>query len=530
MFAAPTVARKTLLRFITCGSVDDGKSTLIGRLLYDAGLVPDDQLETLQADSLKQGLGSALDMSLLVDGLQAEREQGITIDVAYRYFSTPTRSFIVADTPGHEQYTRNMATGASTADLAILLVDARKGLLTQTRRHSLIVSMLGVRQVILAVNKMDLVGYSSDVFDAIETEYRSFAATLGFDRIDCVPVSARDGDNIVNPTGTMAWYDGLPLIEQLERAEIEPGRQRQPFRMPVQWVNRPDADFRGFAGFVAGGSIRPGDEVSVLPAGTRSRVAAIVVQDGSLDQAVAGQSITLTLEDEIDISRGDVIVGAGTPPLVADALRARILWLSTDAMASGRVYALKIGARTAMATLRAPDSVIDINTGVARAQASLALNEIGTLDVMLDRAMVFDAYRDSRDMGGFILMDRISNDTVAMGLAEAAVARPDRLVAGDPDEAASLASLEGIATPSGGFSALGPVPRKKPWRSVAHAISWRITGSLATFLLALVITGSVAVAATIAGAELLTKIVLRALHERLWNRLRIGYQDGRPDD
>ena len=522
----PLALDKTLLRFITCGSVDDGKSTLIGRMLYDAGLVPDDQLEILDSDSRKHGTdGANLDFSLLVDGLAAEREQGITIDVAYRYFSTAKRKFVVADTPGHEQYTRNMATGASTADLAILLIDARKGLLTQTRRHSLIVSMLGVKHVILAVNKMDLTEFSPFIFNAIEAEFRSFAGNLGFSSIACVPVSARGGDNVVNQSASMPWYKGSPLLSLLEDIDVETGATDQAFRFPVQWVNRPNLDFRGFSGYVAGGSIKPGDRIRALPSGVESTIERIVTYDGDLDLAVAGQSVTLTLKDEIDVSRGDLLAGVKSPPIVSSALRVRILWLSPAPLAPGRVYLLKIGPRIAHATLAIPEAVIDINTGASAKQASLALNEIGVTTVNLDRAIAFDTYETNRETGGFILIDRITNDTVGMGLIDASVAAKalDRGGStGYPSSEESLGSLEGISQPETGFAAVITRPREKSWRSLAKAVSWRATGSLDTFVLAWAFSGNVSLAAAIGGTEVLTKIVLYYGHERLWSRLKIG--------
>ena len=522
----PAPDGKTLLRFITCGSVDDGKSTLIGRMLFEAGLVPDDQLETLVGESRKHGTdGDNLDFSLLVDGLAAEREQGITIDVAYRYFATARRKFIVADTPGHEQYTRNMATGASTADLAILLVDARKGLLTQTRRHSHIVSMLGVKHVILAVNKMDLVDYSPFIFNAIETEFRAFASDLGFSSIACIPVSARAGENVVTQSGKMPWYTRQPLLSLLETIDADEDQASKPFRMSIQWVNRPNLDFRGFSGFIASGSIRPGDAIAVLPSGFKSTVERIVTYDGDRQQAVAGQSVTLTLKDEIDISRGDVLSGESDTPSCSSALVAKILWLSQVEMAAGKVYILKIGARTVLATLSTPRAVIDINSGLSSAQPGLALNEIGVIDVNLDRVIAFDAYRQNRDMGGFILIDRISNDTVAMGLIESAGA-PVRIDAGMgsgyPHAAESLGSLDGIVAPQGGLAAIITEPKEKPWRSLAKAVSWRMTGSIDTFVLAYLFSGNMTLAASIGGTEVLTKIALYYFHERVWSRLKIG--------
>ena len=518
---APLIFEKTLLRFITCGSVDDGKSTLIGRMLYEAGLVPEDQLETLVLESRKHGTnGEKLDFSLLVDGLAAEREQGITIDVAYRYFSTARRKFIVADTPGHEQYTRNMATGASTADLAILLVDARKGLLTQTRRHSLIVSMLGVKHIVLAVNKMDLVEYSPFIFNAIENEFRTFASGLGFTSITCIPVSAREGDNVVKVSHAMGWYKGASLLSILETIDEGGSEVDSPFRLSVQWVNRPNLDFRGFSGFISSGTIKPGDRIKALPSGVESAVERIVTYDGDLDEALAGQSVTLTLKDEIDISRGDIISTLDEPPRIASALRARILWLSQQQMVPGRVYILKIGPRSAAATVSVPETVIDINTGRSAPKPTLTLNEIGVATVSLDRAVAFDSYQQSRETGGFILIDRISNDTVAMGLIETGVAPVDRgdYLAAD----GSLGSLEGISTPEDGLAALIVEPRELPWRSLAKAVSWRSIGSIATFILAWIITGSAALAAAIGATEVVIKILLYYFHERIWARLKIG--------
>ncbi len=522
--SSPHPKFKTLLRFITCGSVDDGKSTLIGRMLYDAKLIADDQLETLETESKKHGTDAGqLDFSLLVDGLAAEREQGITIDVAYRYFSTLNRSFIVADTPGHEQYTRNMATGASTADLAVLLIDARKGLLTQTRRHSLIVSMLGVKHVVLAVNKMDLVDFSPFIFNAIEAEFRSFSENLGFTSITCIPVSARGGDNIVDPSANTTWYKGKPLLEYLENIDTSAPVNATGFRLPVQWVNRPNLDFRGFSGFIAGGSVKVGDRIKVQPSGVESTVKSIVTYNDELEEACAGQSITLTLNSEIDISRGDVITSIEQPPVISSALKARLLWLSNQSLSAGRVYMLKIGARTVLATISEPESAIDINSGASHPQPSLALNEIGLARVSLDRAIAFDLYKDNRETGGFILIDRISNDTVAVGLIEATASLSDsKQGSGYPNDGASLGSLEGIDAPQGGLAALITEPKDKPWRSLAKAISWRITGSVDTFVIAYLFSGNVKLAASIGATEVLTKIILYYFHERIWGRLKAG--------
>jgi bifunctional enzyme CysN/CysC len=419
----------SLLRFITCGSVDDGKSTLIGRLLYEAGLLYDDQLAALEADSRKVGTqGGDLDFALLLDGLMAEREQGITIDVAYRFFSTDKRKFIVADTPGHEQYTRNMVTGASTADAAILLVDAGKGLLPQTRRHSYLASLLGIRHVVLAVNKMDLVGYAHPTFAAIESDYRAFAAQIGLEDVRCIPVAALHGDNVVSLSARMPWYQGPTVLGYLETVEIDHARlERAPFRMPVQWVNRPHADFRGFAGLVAGGTVRPGDRVRVLPSGRESRVARLAAADGDLAQAVPGQSITLVLADEIDVSRGDVIAAADSPAGVADQFEATVVWMSDQPMLPGRPYWLKIGAKTVGATVSHLKYRVNVNTLEHLAAKRLGLNEIGVGNLALDRPIAFDAYRDNRDTGGFILIDRLTNHTVGAGMLHFALRRSQNI-------------------------------------------------------------------------------------------------------
>ena len=420
--------KKSMLRFITCGSVDDGKSTLIGRLLYDSKLVFEDHLAALEADSKKVGTqGGELDFALLVDGLAAEREQGITIDVAYRFFSTERRKFIVADTPGHEQYTRNMVTGASTADLAVVLIDARKGVLTQTRRHSFLVSLLGIRHVVVAINKIDLVDYSQDVFDAIEADYREFAAQVGLDDVVCIPISALKGDNITEHGEQMPWYTGPTLIEHLETVQVDDEVQSLPFRLPVQWVNRPDLDFRGFSGQIAGGRVRPGDPVRILPAGRSSTIDRIVTFDGDLDEAVAGQSITLTLTDEVDVSRGDVIVAASAPPAVADQFEAHIIWMDDQEMLPGRPYLLKVGARTVSATLAQPKFKVNVNTLEQVAARTLELNEIGVCNINLDRPIPFDPYVENRNMGGFILIDRFTNSTVAAGLLHFALRRSDNV-------------------------------------------------------------------------------------------------------
>ena len=420
--------QKSLLRFITCGSVDDGKSTLIGRLLYESKMIFEDQLTALEADSKKVGTqGGELDFALLVDGLAAEREQGITIDVAYRFFSTDRRKFIVADTPGHEQYTRNMVTGASTADVAVILIDARKGVLTQTRRHSYIVSLLGIRHVVLAINKMDLVGYSQQAFDSIVAEYRDFAAQIGLDNIVPVPLSALRGDNMLERSLETPWYQGPTLMEYLESVEIEDDLQSRPFRLPVQWVNRPNQDFRGFAGTIASGTIRKGETIRVLPSGRQSTVARIVTHDGDVAVAVAGQSITLTLTDEVDISRGDVLAAASSPPAVADQFQATIIWMHDEPMLPGRPYLIKLGARTVTGSITAPKYKVNVNTLEHLAAKQLELNEIGVCNLSLDRSVAFDPYAENRETGGFILIDKISNDTVGAGLLSFALRRAENI-------------------------------------------------------------------------------------------------------
>jgi bifunctional enzyme CysN/CysC len=409
---------KSLLRFITCGSVDDGKSTLIGRLLYDSKMIFEDQLAALEADSKRIGTqGQNIDFALLVDGLAAEREQGITIDVAYRFFATEKRKFIVADTPGHEQYTRNMVTGASTADLAVILIDARKGVLTQTRRHSYLVHLLGIRHIVLAVNKMDLVGYEQQVFDKIVAAYRAFAAGIGIAEFLPIPISGFKGDNIAARSEHMPWYAGVPLIEHLETVPLDGSADRaKPFRMPVQWVSRPNLDFRGFCGLIAAGSIKPGDSVRVLPSGRKSTVARIVTQGGDLPQAIAGQSVTLTLADEVDCSRGDVITAADSPPQVADQFEATIVWMADEAMLPGRPYWLKLATQTVSASVSAPKYQVNVNTMEHLAVKTFDLNAIGVATVSTSRPIVFEPYAESRTLGGFILIDKISNATVAAGM------------------------------------------------------------------------------------------------------------------
>ncbi|MDR6850215.1 bifunctional enzyme CysN/CysC [Sphingomonas sp. BE270] len=417
--------RKSLLRFITCGSVDDGKSTLIGRLLYDSRAIFADQLSALEADSKRVGTqGQNIDFALLVDGLAAEREQGITIDVAYRFFATEKRKFIVADTPGHEQYTRNMVTGASTADAAVILIDARKGVLTQTRRHSFLVHLLRLRHVVLAVNKMDLVGYDQRVFDTIVADYRAFATAIGITDFTAIPISGFVGDNIASRSDAMPWYAGPSLIEHLERIDVETDvAQARPFRMPVQWVNRPDLDFRGFSGLIASGRVKPGDAVRILPSGRISHIARIVTMDGDLPEAVAGQSVTLTLADEVDCSRGDVIATADNPPQVADQFQATIVWMAETPLLPGRSYWLKLGTQTVSATVQEPRHAIDVNTLAELSVRTLALNDIGVAEVYTDRDLVFEPFTEGADLGGFILIDRATNATVAAGMLHFALRR-----------------------------------------------------------------------------------------------------------
>ncbi|MEQ1539011.1 MAG: sulfate adenylyltransferase subunit CysN [Sphingorhabdus sp.] len=417
-----THQHKSLLRFITCGSVDDGKSTLIGRLLYDSKMIFEDQLEALQADSKRVGTqGQEIDFALLVDGLAAEREQGITIDVAYRFFATEKRKFIVADCPGHEQYTRNMFTGASTADLAVMMIDARKGLLVQTRRHSYLCNLIGIKNIVLAVNKMDLIDYDQAKYDAIVADYAAFAAEIGIKNFTAMPISGFKGDNITTPSANTPWYSGKPLIEHLESVEINnEADQAKPFRLPVQWVNRPNLDFRGFSGLISSGSVKPGDAVRVLPSGKTTTVTTIVTLEGDLDEAVAGQSVTVCFADEVDCSRGDVIAAAAAPPEVSDQFETTIVWMDDDPLRVGRSYWLKLGTQMVSATVQQPKYTINVNDpvglGSQMAAKTLELNAIGVAELATDKPIVFEPYVDSRTLGGFILIDKITNRTVGAGM------------------------------------------------------------------------------------------------------------------
>jgi sulfate adenylyltransferase large subunit len=506
---------KSLLRFIACGSVDHGKSSLLGRLLYEAKLVPDDQLATLRSDSRRHGSGDELDFSLLFDGLAAEREQKITIDLAYRFFATEKRKFIVADAPGHEQYTRNMATGASTADLALILVNAQSGLTQQTRRHALIATTLGVRHLLVAVNKMDLVEWSQAAFADIEDKFRAFAGPLGAASITFIPTSARGGDNVVNRSAHMDWYRGPTLLEHLETVDVSAQAAQRPFRMPVQWVNRPDADFRGYCGLVAGGAVRPGMAVRVLPSGQWTTIERIVTAAGELAHAEAGQSVTLTLTDEVDASRGDMIVDAEAPAMVTDQIDARIFWMGQGTLAPGGRYLIKLGTAGAAATVTGPLRFIDLAHDNEPAKTDrLMSNEFGLCRLQLDRPLATDRYDENRETGSFILIDAESHDTVAMGLVE------NSDVPAAPSETRSGAFAGSLLRRLARL--LGT--RESHARSIAKAVSWRATGSVDTFVISFVITGSGGLAGTIAVTEIATKILFYYFHERLWALVPWGHR------
>jgi bifunctional enzyme CysN/CysC len=455
-----TVADRGLLRFLTCGSVDDGKSTLIGRLLYDAELILRDQLESLERESRRFGTtGDDIDLALLLDGLEDERQQGITIDVAYRFFATARRSFIVADTPGHEQYTRNMVTGASTAQLAVLLVDARKGVLPQTRRHSLICSLLGIRHVVLAVNKLDLLGFDRAVFDRIAEEYRRLAAELGFASLTVIPISARYGDNVTEHSARTPWYKGPSLLDHLETIAIAENAGDQPFRFPVQWVNRPNPDFRGFSGIITAGSVKPGDPVLVMGSGRQSRIKEIATFDGPLDRASAGDAVTLTVTDEIDVSRGDLLVHPQARAEFADQFAAHVVWMKEERLVPGRSYWLKLGTRTVPATITALKHRIDVDSGAHIAARTLAANEIGFCNVATSVPIAFDSYETSRDTGGFILIDRSTQETAAAGMIAFALRRASNIhwqdSAVSPQRRAEIKSQQGAVLWFTGLSGAG---------------------------------------------------------------------------
>ncbi|WP_430009733.1 sulfate adenylyltransferase subunit CysN [Methylophaga lonarensis] len=418
---------KELLRFLTCGNVDDGKSTLIGRLLHDSKMIYEDQLEAVTRDSAKSGTtGEQVDLALLVDGLQAEREQGITIDVAYRYFSTTKRKFIIADTPGHEQYTRNMATGASTCQLAVILIDARYGVQTQTRRHSFIASLLGIEHIVVAVNKMDLVEFSESVFDDIRKDYSEFARELEIEDIHFVPMSALAGDNVVHQSENMPWYSGSTLMELLENIEIDKDANFTDLRFPVQFVNRPNLNFRGYCGTLASGILKPGDEITVLPSGKESKVKALVTYDGELDHAVPGEAVTVTLQDELDISRGDMIVHRDHQPHVSSQFKAMVVWMNEQPLVPNKQYSIKVGVSDSAGSVQAIDFQVDVNTLAQSTASELKLNEIGLCQFALNKPVVFDAYRRNRSTGAFIIIDRLTNVTVGAGMiTEALTSRAD---------------------------------------------------------------------------------------------------------
>jgi bifunctional enzyme CysN/CysC len=512
----PQPQQPELLRFITCGSVDDGKSTLIGRLLYDSKLVFEDHLSALDKDSKKFGTqGEELDFALLVDGLAAEREQGITIDVAYRYFSTPRRGFIVADTPGHEQYTRNMATGASTADLAVILVDARKGILPQTRRHSYIVSLLGVRHVVVAINKMDLVDYKQETFDQFVRDYLEMAKDLGFETITPIPMSALKGDNVTTPSTHMSWYQGQTLLAHLEAADVSNSQfEEQAFRFPVQWVNRPDHTFRGYAGWVASGSIKVGDSITALPSGQTSTITRIVTYDGDLIEAVTGHAVTLTMSNEIDISRGDVLVKGALTGLVHNRINARLLWLNEAALKPKGAYWLKLGTQTLTATLGKLHYSIDIHAFTPQEANALKMNEIGLATLELDRPLTTTNYRDNHDLGGFILIDKITNNTVALGLIDFDA---DTQALQAPQDALSM-----MQRLKNGWNTWLERAGENKRRSALKALTWRLKASAITFGLVYLFTHRLWIALSVVSAEILIKLVLYYLHERAWARSEYG--------
>jgi sulfate adenylyltransferase large subunit len=502
--------RKSLLRFVACGSVDHGKSTLIGRLLYESKQVFEDQLDALAKDSRKFGTqGEALDFALLVDGLAAEREQNITIDVAYRFFATARRKFIVIDAPGHEQYTANMATGASVADLALALVGADEGLTRQTKRHVVILSMLGVRKIVLAVNKMDRVGWSREAFRAIEDGFRDWAKDISVDDIVCIPLAAKSGDNVVSRSQHMPWYRGPTLLEHLEEAEPARTSGWQSLRMPIQWVSRPDADFRGYSGLIASGEVHVGMPIKILPSGRVSRISRIATFDGDLACAAAGRSVTLTFADQVDASRGDMVVGIDGAPAVADRIAARVFWMNSEPLLPGRNYLFKLATTTATATIEADVSTIDLDTRRPVGTDALAQNEIGFCTLKLARPIAVERYANCRETGSFILIDPESYDTVGMGCVETVFALP---------RPAIVAASTAPSTPKPKEAAAGALSRwtETHTRSLTKAVSWRATGSFDTFVVALVVTGSAKLAGSVAVTEILTKILIYYFHERIW--------------
>jgi sulfate adenylyltransferase large subunit len=492
--------QKSLLRFIACGSVDHGKSTLIGRLLYESKQLFDDQLDALAADSRRFGTqGGDLDFALLVDGLAAEREQKITIDVAYRFFATARRKFIVIDAPGHEQYTANMATGASVADLALVLVSAGDGLTRQTKRHVVILSMLGLRRVVLAVNKMDRVGWSQEAFCAIGAQFREFATALGFDEIVAIPVAAKSGDNIVSRSAHLPWYGGPTLLRYLEDVETASTSAQRPFRMPIQWVSRPSSDFRGYSGLIASGEIQAGMPVKILPSGRITHIARIATFDGDLPRAGAGRSVTLIFGDQVDASRGDVVAAIDQSPAMTDQISARVFWMNSEPLRPGRNYLFKLATTAVTAKIEPGVRVFDLDTRQLTAAQSMAPNEVGLGTFKLDRPIAVDRYADCKDTGSFILIDQETYDTVGMGCVE------EILAPKNPAASAVSAGRRGLARWTETHA-----------RSLAKAVSWRATGSLDTFLVAFVITGSPKIAGSVAVTEILTKILIYYAHERVW--------------
>ncbi|MFL5090058.1 MAG: GTP-binding protein [Xanthobacteraceae bacterium] len=506
--------RKSLLRFVVCGSVDHGKSTLIGRLLYEAKLLFEDQLDALAASSRRVGAEDGeLDFSLLLDGLAAEREQKITIDVAYRFFTTDKRKFIVADAPGHEQYTRHMATGASTADLALILVNAAAGLTAQTKRHSLIVSTLGVRRLVVAVNKMDLVDWSQAAFAKVEADFRALAADLHFADIVFIPVAARSGDNVVSRSSHMDWYRGPTLLAHLEQVEIAPAADGQrPFRMPVQWVNRPHAEFRGYCGLVAGGEVYAGMPVQIWPSGRMVHVERIITAGGEADLALAGESVTLTFEEDVDASRGDVLAETGAAPQVSDRLAARMVWMSEEPLASGGSYLLKVGTCTAKAMIEPDVQVIDLDSRESRPSRQIAHNEIGTCVLQLDRVVCVDRYGDNQATGSFILLDPESYDTIAIGTIEAAQGRRETGRAAHPAMVPVHPTVRTLLARAS----------ESRLRSATKALTWRLIASVTAFAVALMLTGSIGIAGSVALVDIVGRTILYYVHERLWSKVAWG--------